>query len=68
MTYKGKSVGFIIGAVIADIGIMFLFALFLMLLWDIAIVEMFNMPEISYSNAICLYVMSNILFGGYKNK
>lgn len=57
-----KTLGFFIGTLIADFVLLFLFSWFLMLLWDKAVVEVFNVPEISYLNTLCLFVMTNIIF------
>lgn len=42
-----------------------LFSLVLMLLWNASIPDIVGLPSITYLQALCLYIIGRILFGGF---
>lgn len=63
MEQLGKVIGMFVGTWIVVILIGFLLAWFAMLLWNITMPDVFGLPEITYKQMFCLYLLIKIIFG-----
>lgn len=62
MDHIGKFIGTFVMTWIVIILIGFLLAWFAMLLWNITMPDIFNLPEITYKQMFSLYLLCNLLF------
>ena len=71
MDLLGKVIGKFVGTWLVVIVIGFLLAWIAMLLWNITMPDVFGLPEITYIQMFCLYLLCNLLFRtnvSFKNK
>jgi hypothetical protein len=66
---RGKSTGEVIGIIIFGaifiVGLAILFGFVLMWLWNWLMPEIFDLPELSYWQAVGIFILSKLLIGGF---
>lgn len=62
--YGGNHDDGIIDNLIQSVILAFIFGVFVMLLWNVLLPDLFNLPKISYLQSVGLVVLARLIFGG----